>query len=60
MTMISEWSMITMNQNKLQIQIITWISLGKSEICNPLFIQSQVPSYCNVVLSLLGSNIKKI
>lgn len=30
----------------------TWVCFGKSEISNPLFIQTQVPSDCYVVLSL--------
>lgn len=47
------------DSHKSKLHINTWIRLGKSEIRNPLFIQSQVPSDRNVVLSLLQSNIKK-
>ncbi len=46
------WIWTTGRQKMLKVNITTWIRLGQSEISYPLFIQSQIPPHCYIVLSL--------
>lgn len=43
----------------MKVNITTWIRLGKGEISNPLFIQSQVPPDSYIVLGLKRNTEEK-